>query len=159
MGVYVQCCVQFYLFTVDLRVYLHICQTGEDNSRELIQPDWMECCYHYWLAARYQLLHFASQTLVLLRSSEIEGDAIRIHRQIEREREREKSETPHRPQTLVISMHQAASPFPHPSIYLPSTHPSPLSPRSPCRAGLAFHLLSVPARSSPFPLRSHLQFN
>lgn len=42
-------------------------------------------------------------------------------------------------------------PFPHPSIYLPSTHPSPLSPLSPCRAGPAFHLLSVPARSSPIP--------
>lgn len=40
-------------------------------------------------------------------------------------------------------------PSPHPSIYLPSTHPSPLSPLLPCRAGPAFHLLSVPARSSP----------
>lgn len=44
-----------------------------------------------------------------------------------------------------------ASPFPHPSIYLPSTHPSPLSPLLPCRAGPAFHLLSVPARSNPVP--------
>lgn len=43
------------------------------------------------------------------------------------------------------------SPFPHPSIYQPSTHRSPLSPLWPCRAGPAFHLLSVPARSSPGP--------
>lgn len=91
-------------------------------------------------------------TLCFLRGKEIQGKAIEIKRQIEREKERRRERIIDSTEATDPGHFHApgpfASPFPHPSIYLPSTHPSPLSP---CRAGPAFHLLSVPARSSPIP--------
>lgn len=119
---------------------------------------WTECSVSttYWLVARYQVLHFLSQTLFSERQRARRKKATEINNK-ERDRlgveEREimDSTEARRRSFSCTRPFFASPPSPHPSIYLPSTHPSPLSPLSPCRAGPAFHLLSVPARSSPVP--------
>lgn len=136
-------CYIYFLFIIYLTflyfIYSHfiqeynlcVCQTEHDSRESSFNS--LLCCYHYWLVARYQVLHFASQTLFTKR----QRDRRRSNKDKktdwvwERERHRERNHRlhrGHRPWSFSCTGPFCLS-LP-PSIHLSALHPltSPLTP-------------------------------